>query len=277
MIRHRRGDEFLLIAQHDHALLSGEFARHVGNRLFATPSPFDETILGVSMHDCGWPGHDEQPTLNADGLPLHVLESPMAVAIPAWSESARRSAEQGDYPGLLVSLHVMALSAIAQTRDRTPHERARDAREVFDLNKFQHRQAEHQEALRRRLGMRTDLPLCLGLAEPGMDETEDLLMFNYNLLKTCDRLSLDLCCSEDLFPSVDGVYPRPGGRPLMLSLGHRGEGSMTVSPWPFGVGRLEFDVPGRRVPAKAYRSAPELHDVLASAPPDKLRVRLEPG
>ena len=278
MIRHRRGDEFLLIAQHDHALLAGQFARQIGNRQFAAPSPFDETVEGVSLHDCGWPLHDERPTLNDDGLPLHVLESPMAVAIPVWSESAKLAAERaGDYPGLLVSLHVMALSAIAQTHDRTPHERARDARDMFDLNKFQHRQAEHQEALRRRLGMRADLPLRLGLAEPGRDEGEDLLLFNYNLLKTCDRLSLDLCCSEDLFESVEEVYPRPGARPVTLKLGHRGEGSMTVTPWPFGVGRLESEVPCRRVPARRYGSPEELHEVLAGAQPDVLPVRLEPG
>src|SRR5690349_21028782 len=128
MIRHRRGDEFLLIAQHDHALLSGQFAERVGNDTFAAPSPFQETVDGVALHDCGWPLHDEHPTLNDKGLPLHVLESPMSVAVGVWTESARRASEKDAYSGLLVSLHVMALSAIAQTHDPTPHERARGAR-----------------------------------------------------------------------------------------------------------------------------------------------------
>ena len=277
MIRHQRGGEFLLIAQHDHALLSGKFAEQIGRAPFAPPRPFREAVDGVALHDCGWPLHDDQPTLNDKGLPLHVLESPMAVAIKVWSESARRAAEKDPYTGLLVSLHVMALSFIAQTHDPTPHERYRDAKDLFDLNKFQHRQAEFQESLRRRLGMRTDLPLRQGLAKPGADEQDDLLLFNYHLLKTCDRLSLDACCSEPLFQQVEGVYPRPGGEPLTLDLGHGGAGRITVKPWPFNVDAIDHDVPCRVLPARTFENEAAFREAFQQAPTDALRVSLRPG
>ena len=277
MIRHRRGDEFLLIAQHDHALLAGRFAARIGRAPFVPPRPMREAVDGVSLHDCGWPVHDERPTLNDKGLPLHVLESPMPLAIRVWTESARRAAEKDPYSGLLVSLHVMALSFIAQTHDPTPHERFRDAKDLFDLNKFQHRQAELQEDLRRRLGMRTDLPLHHGLAKPGVDEAEDLLLFNYNLLKTCDRLSLDLCCSEPLFEQVEDVYPRPGTSPLTLKLGHPSPAAMTVDPWPFDVDRIDDEVPCRIVPARPFDSEGAFQDAFRQAPSDVLRVSLRPG
>ena len=276
MIRHRRGDEFLLIAQHDHALLSGKFAAALGNADFAAPSPFEETVNGVSLHDCGWPLHDEKPTLNGNGLPLHVLESTMSVAIPVWSESARRASEVDPYTGLLVSLHVLALSSIAQTNDPTPHERYRDAKDLFELNKFQHRQAELQEGLRARCGLRTDVPLNQGLARFGVDVREDLLLFNYNLLKACDRLSLDLCCSEPLFETIEDVYPRPGAAPLTIELRHTGGSALTVRPWPFDVDRLEHEVPCRRVPARAYGSDEEFRAAFDQASCDTLRVRLSP-
>ena len=277
MIRHRRGNEFLLVAQHDHALLSGQFVTHIGNGRFGPPRPYQETVDGISLHDCGWPLHDEHPTLNGKGLPLHVLESPMPIAITVWSESARRAGEKDPYTGLLVSLHVMALSSIAQTNDRTPHERFKDARDLFDLNKFQHRQAELQEALRRRLGMRTDVPLCHGLAKTGVEPDEDLLLFNYNLLKLCDRLSLDLCCSEPLFETIEDVYPSPGAATQTLSLGHPGAGAMTLKPWPFNVDRLEYDVPCRRVVALPFADEREFQSAYAAAPRDALHVRLAPG
>jgi hypothetical protein len=277
MIRHRRGNDFLLIAQHDHALLSGLFATHVGSGEFADPDPFREVVDGIALHDCGWPLHDDLPTLNPKGLPLHVLESPMAVAIRVWSESARRAAEKHPYTGLLVSLHVMALSFIAQTHDPTPHERYRDAKDLFDLNKFQHRQAELQETLRRQLGLRTDVPLRQGLAKLGVDAKEDLLLFNYNLLKMCDRLSLDLCCGEPLFESIEDVYAKPGAAPLTLELTHVGEGSMKVKPWPFDAPRLEYDVPGRRVSAVPFESEAAFREAYAAAPAAGLHVRLEPG
>src|SRR3954471_14996863 len=69
MIRRHVGEEFFLIAQDDHAKLAGELARHFGNDRFARPEPQNEVIAGVSLHDAGWPLHDDEPTLNAGGLP----------------------------------------------------------------------------------------------------------------------------------------------------------------------------------------------------------------
>src|SRR5688572_20860555 len=229
MIRHTRGDAFLLITQHDHALLSGKFAERIGNAMFAPPSPFEAAVAGIALHDCGWPVHDDEgPTLNAKGLPLHVLESPMDVATRVWGESVRRACERDPYTGLLVSLHVTALSTFAQSQGWIPHERAKTPAEHFMLNKFQQGQFEFQENVRRQLGMRTDLPLNNGLAEPGVDEREDQLLFNYHLLKTMDRVSLDLCCSEDLFPQIEDVYPRPGESPLTIKVWHTGRGTMEL-------------------------------------------------
>jgi hypothetical protein len=273
MIRHARGDSFLLIKQHDHALLSGRFAERIGNAMFAPPTPFRETVDGIALHDCGWPLHDDDaPTLNGKGFPLHVLESPMSLATRVWTESARRAAEKHPYTGLLVSLHVTALSSYARSQNPIPHERAKNPGEHFLLNKFQQAQFDLQERLRKKLGMRTDLPLHHGLAEAGVDETEDLLIFDYNLLKTMDRISLDLCCSEDLFSQIEDVYPRPGESPVTIKVRHTGEGSMELSPWPFASEKLDFELPCKRVPARAYGSEQEFRDVYSAAPQESYRV-----
>jgi hypothetical protein len=275
MIRHTRGDAFLLITQHDHALLSGKFAERIGNAMFAPPSPFEAAVAGIALHDCGWPVHDDDgPTLNDKGLPLHVLESPMDVATRVWGESVRRASERDPYTGLLVSLHVTALSTFAQSQGWIPHERAKTPAEHFMLNKFQQKQFEIQEGLRRQLNMRTDLPLTNGLAEPGSDPAEDLLIFNYGLLKTTDRISLDLCCSEDLFPQIEEVYPRPGESPVTIKVRHAGPGAMELSPWPFAEERLSFEVPCRRVPAKTYASDGAFREVYRDAPVEPFRVNV---
>ena len=271
MIRHRLGDEFILITQHDHAQLSGRLAERVGNGLFSPPTPFHETVDGVALHDCGWPLHDDQPTLNPQGQPLHVLESPMAVAIPVWSESVRGAAEKHAYAGLLVSLHVLSLSALAQSRDQTPHERYKDAHDLFELNKFQHKQVELQRQFRSSLELRTDIPLRLGLSPPGTGAREDLLLFGYHLLKLVDRISLDVCSGEDLFQTVEEVYPRPGAEPLTLRVGHPAHFELTVDPWPFDAPELSFDVPARRVPAQKYEEA-EFRRAYAGAAVESVRV-----
>lgn len=272
MIRHRLGDQFVLVTQHDHAQLSGRLATRVGNALFAPPAPYRETVDGIALHDAGWPLHDDRPTLNPQGLPLHVLESPMAVAIPVWSESVRRAAGRDPYSGLLVSLHVLNLSALARSRDQAVHERFRDARELFELNKFQHKQVEVQEGLRRALGLRTDIPLHLGRAAPGAGAREDLLLFGYHLLKAMDAISLDVCSGGDLFETVDEVYPRPGGRPVTLRIGHPAPFELTVDPWPFDRPAVIDEVPCRRVPAQKYEDEAEFHQELDAAPPGRVAV-----
>lgn len=277
MIRHSTDDSFLLITQHDHALMSGEFARRIGNSMFAPPSPFEETVAGIALHDCGWPLHDDAPTLNSKGFPLHVLESPVEIATRVWTESARRASEAHPYSGLLVSLHVTALSqfAASQKPRHLPHEHAKSPAQQFLLNKFQQQQFELQENLRKKLGMRTDLPLENGLAEPGIDEREDLLNFDYSLLKLMDRISLDLCCNEDLFQEIDEVYPRPGEQAVTIKAKHPGQGVMELNPWPFAAQRLEFEVPCRRIPAKPYADVESFRDVYRDAPLERFAVRLD--
>lgn len=273
MIRHTRGDAFLLITQHDHALLSGKFAERIGNGMFAPPSPFREVVDGIALHDGGWPVHDDEaPTLNGRGEPLHVLESPIDVATHAWSESVRRAVAKHPYTGLLVSLHVTALSDFAQSQAPIPHERAKTPAEHFMLNKFQQQQFELQEDLRRRLKMPTDLPLHNGLAEPGESEVEDQLIFNYGLLKTMDRVSLDLCCSEELFQEIEDVYPRPGESPVNIKVRHAGPGAMELSPWPFADERLAFEVPCRRMPAKTYAGNDAFREAYHAAPVEPFKV-----
>ena len=278
MIRHRQGNDFLLITQDDHARLSGRFAEHIGHAQFSPPSPRKEALLGAALHDCGWPLHDEQPTLNPRGEPLHVLESPMAIATRVWTESARRAYEEaGPYAGLLVSIHVFTLSATAKRDDGTPHERAQNREELFMLNQFQQAQIEHQEDLRRQLGLRTDRPLKLGLAaKRGVDEQEDLLSFNYAWVKAMDAVSLDLCCSEDLFPKLDWVQPRPGAEPVAIRVEHPAQGELALDPWPFDVGRIEMTVPCRRVPARGLTSEEQFRTIYAAAPREQFAVTVRP-
>ena len=82
------------------------------------------------------------------------------------------------------------------------------------------------------------------------------------------------CCSEDLFPQIEDVYPRPGESPVTIKVRHTGEGTMELSPWPFAAERLEFELPCKRVPAKAYGSEQEFRDVYSAAPGEIYRVAI---
>src|SRR5436305_1471158 len=114
MIRHRVADDFLLISQNDHAAFSGFLAQHIGNETLAPLAP--QVIAAVAAHDAGWPLHDDNPTLNQSGQPLHIFEIPMRLATRIWSASVERAMPLGPYAALLVSLHQLALSDIARQR-----------------------------------------------------------------------------------------------------------------------------------------------------------------
>ena len=266
LIRHLGQDSFLLISQHDHAVLSGALAQRVGGGPVARLS--DAAIRGITLHDCGWPLHDDEPTLNPKGEPLHVFETPPIVATRVWSESARRAAAQDPYPGLLVSVHMLQLSVLSQASHRSP-------RDVFELNKFQHRQVELQESLRRQLGMRVDLPLTYGLAHPGASPQEDALLFDYRLLRAMDQLSLTLCCSDKLFSTIEGVYAGPGGAGIDFHLDRLEDFAVRLEPWPFDTSLLEFWVPYRTVAAGAFETVAEFRRQYSATVVQRVMVRVE--
>lgn len=274
MIRHKQRGEFLLFTQDDHARLSGQLAARFGNARFAPPMPLHSVVDAVAMHDSGWPLHDARPTLNPQGLPLHVFETPPRISVRVWTESARLAREKGPYTGLLVSLHVFALSALSHQHYSDPETRQRHAAEVFALNKFQQAQIEMQEQIRRELGLRTDLPLSLGLAPLCLNETEDLLRFNYEMLKAMDQISLALLCDSQPFASIEAVCPRPGQEPIVLRVGYVEDWTVTVSPWPFADPRLEARIPFRRVAGQPFASEQEFQDAYAHAQEESVVVKV---
>jgi uncharacterized protein DUF3891 len=269
MIRRDAGSDFLLITQHDHALFAGELARRLAHPPFTPPIPPEPVIDAISQHDCGWPLHDDQPTLNREGLPLHVFEAPVPLAIEVWSASVDGAMQHGDLQGLLVSLHVMGLSALFLSTAAHP-----SRPDIFEMNKFQHRQSEIQDTLRQRLGLRADIPLHLGLPKAGVSPADDQLLFNFRLLTAMDRISLALCCGKPLFPTMDDVRPAPGRAPVPIITTMPDPATMTLDPWPFDEPAMTFEVPARRVSKGPFASQETFEAAYAAAAPEPLTLRI---
>jgi hypothetical protein len=266
MIRRHVGDEFWLIAQHDHALLAGHLAGEFGNHEYEPPQP--RAIRGISLHDCGWPLHDQSPTLNSSHLPLDVFETPRHIGLAVWTESARRAAEADPYAGLLVSLHSLSLSVLATTATPFAHEKfdLSDAAHRFEVNKFQQWQVEFQEQLRQQLGMATGEPRRMGLAERSADPREQQLVFDFRLLQAMDKLSLAVCCTQPPSETIEPLLCGITGDDRPLRVRRSSEFELTVAPWPFRCDRLVLRVPCRRVPAQPFAEEPGFHTLYAAAP-----------
>ncbi len=272
MICQQAGSGCLLIQQVDHAALSGELAAMIGNDDFAPLSPSASALLAIARHDAGWPLHDLQPTLNPDGEPLHVFETRTDLCVRIWSASTDQVQQLDPYAGLLVSLHGLALSQIAQRHSANPDAPPHNPAERFALIKFQHRQVEIQEALRRMLGLRTDIPLQQGLASPGISAGEDRLRSNYRWLAAMDRLSLQLCFGKPLFSEFKDIQPQTGQSSIELAVKYMSSSAMCVSPWPFASSRLMFQVPARRMNRIRYHDLQDFQSAYAEASVEMLDV-----
>lgn len=278
MIRRDTGPDYHLITQHDHALLAAELAKHFGNKGFGRPVRGEVTITAVAQHDSGWPLHDNAPTLNKQNQPLDVFEVSRDIALPVWTESANLSERIHPYAGLLVSLHVLSLSVYATSQAPTKHEKfdLADMRERFEINKFQHREIERQEHLRKQLGLRIDLPLTHGIAEAGADSKDDELTFDFRMLQAMDQISLALCCTIPPMQQTTQVLPHAGEAPIHIQVRRDAEYRVRVSPWPFDVSEIEVKVPARRVQGGTYATNDELRQVYNSAPLEHLTMIVAP-
>lgn len=279
MIRREDDGEFLLIAQHDHALIAGQLAEQFGNAQFASPDPRESTVRGVSLHDCGWPLHDDAPTLNRDGLPSDVFETIRPVAIKVWTASADRASAEDPYAGLLTSLHVLALSVFATSQTSFAHEKfdMDNPQDRFAVVKFQQHEIARQEELRQRLGLRTERPQHHGgLAKQGNQKAEDQLQFNFRLLQAMDAISLAACCTTAPMQQTQDVFRRPGGEKVKLSLSRSGN-DVLVDPWPFTPREIKLDIPATRVGSGPYESDERFRAAFAAAPSEVIHARVLPA
>lgn len=278
MIRRADGADFLLITQHDHALIAGELADHFGNEYFATPDPHASVMKGVELHDAGWPLHDDEPTLSKANLPLDVFEMPQDIALKVWSASVERAMAKDPYAGLLVSLHVLSLSVFATTQPNFLHEKweVESGPGAFAISKFQQKELERQQDLRAKLGLRSDRPVHHAAPREVTQKKEDQLNFNFRMLQAMDLISLACCCTKPPSVQTQDVLPEPGAAPLRLNLKREGN-DVTVDPWPFKSAEIELKIPVCRIGGGPYENVDALRSAFAGGSPEVLTSRVLPG
>lgn len=279
MIRRRDGDNFRLVTQHDHARLSAAMASQIGGFLPGSSYGW-QTILGIALHDCGWPLHDDSPTLDGQSQPTDVFETPPDLALRIWEAGAARAeATAPPYSALLVSLHVMSLCAGALRTATRPL----DNRQQFAAGQFLNNQAGRQLRLRETLsashGLHTDLPLHLGLVMPdgpGADDpAEQALTYDLRLLQAMDLLSL--CLTRVPMPA-NRLGPLPiRGRGRFIAVRRRESCHFDLDPWPFAPSTLAFAMPTRTVPAKSCDSLEAFREAFATAAVEAPLVHLDPA
>ncbi|HKH11296.1 MAG TPA: DUF3891 family protein [Rubrobacter sp.] len=171
MIVRERADSFVLVGQHEHALVSGEFAR----RWVEEPVPLGPTLYAVENHDVGWLEPDGEVLWNeASGRPHSFVDYPPGPKLETWRRGIERVEARDAYAGCLCSMHYSRF--LLGSDNPTEVE-------------FREREATRQERLR---------------ASMSPAELESLER-NFRFLRLCDGLSLYLF----LYGPGEAGYPPP--------------------------------------------------------------------
>jgi len=213
MIVRERADSFVLVDQHEHGLVSGEFARRWAER----PVPLEPTLFAVENHDVAWRGPDREVLWNeASGRPYSFLDYPLAPKLAAQRRGIEAVEGHDPYAGCLCSMHYARFMA--------------DSEQPVAVE-FVEGETARQERLRR--GMSRD---ALGNLER-----------NFRFLRLCDGLSLYLF----LYGPGEAGYPPPTPDGFELDgtrygMVWQGEGAVRLEPFPLAE-PFDVSVPYREV------------------------------
>jgi len=236
IVRDGPDGSLILIAQTDHAKLSGQCAAHWGNGDFARPQPYEAVVRAAMFHDSGWYDYEASPSVAPEtGRPLNFMQV-------TWGKPQRRAFEWAidwmtridPYSGLLVSKH------------RTGLQRGRYGKVAHP--KFfntQNLPEDNEDFLARNEAAQ---------AEQLRNYNETEFWTNYQLLQAFDLVSLFLC-NKDIVD--DYIEPVPTSynsksQPVRLTLKTIEANRIAVDPFPFDLSPLRVQLIRRRIDRNSF-------------------------
>jgi hypothetical protein len=258
MILQEQGDHLVLIRQTDHAVLSGYFARELGNEIFARSEPEESFRLAATEHDNGWNEWELRPRIDpVTFLPYSFMSMPTQEHMDLYHRGIERVVKVDRYAGLLVSMHCAGL--YDKTRATMPgfsakYVKSHEAPLVVDFL-----QRLRLQQLRLKVDLRGD-------AATKSFADEKWLQANTLRLEALDRLSLYFCLGPMEPATIDAVPANYKGGEVDWDLEPEGVNAATMEPYPFRRDPLEISILARRIPKRRYADDLELQKVLAQAP-----------
>ena len=199
MIVRERPDSLVLIRQHDHGRISGEFARHWKAEI----EPASPTLYAITEHDVGWQELDDEVRFNPETeAPYSFIDYPLEAKLRAYRHGLDRIEAEEPYAGYLCSLHYSSF--------------VRDSEEPAAV-------AFREEEAGRRSRIEELLP----------DEWLANAEYNFRLLQLCDDLSLFVCLNEpgeNTFPWYRDGFEFRGERLMPVWQDRR---TLSLTPNPF--------------------------------------------
>jgi hypothetical protein len=269
MIIQEQTDHLVIIRQTDHAVLSGHFARELGNEVFMQPEPVESFRLAAMEHDNGWDEWELLPGIDpVTFLPYSFMSIPTEEHIELYRRGIERVVKTDRYAGLLVSMHCLAL--YDRTRATMPgfsakYVKSQDSTMVTDFL-----QTLRLQQLRLKVDLRAD-PLTKNFTD------EKWLQANAQRLEALDRLSLYFCMGPLEGATIDAVPADYQGTEVDWDLQPEGGNAATLEPYPFRRDPLEISILARRIPKRRYADDADFQKALSQASYFALKFTLRAG
>ncbi len=269
MIIQEQGDHLILIRQTDHAVLSGYFARELGNEAFVPPEPLESFRLAATEHDNGWNEWELLPRIDPiTFLPYSFMSIPTPEHMDLYQRGIERLVKVDRYAGLLVSLHCAGL--YDRTRATMPGFSAKYVKSQESPIVADFLQRLRLQQLRLKVDLRAD-PLTKDFSD------EKWLQANVQRLEALDRLSLYFTLGPLEGATIDAVTADYKGSEVDWDLQPEGANAATLEPYPFRRDPLEISILARRIPKRRYADDLDLQRALAQASYFAMKYTLRAG
>jgi hypothetical protein len=167
VIVRERPDSFVLVEQHHHGMISGEFARH-----WAAEVPTREAALyAVANHDVGWRELDATVRWNEEtGWPYSFMDYPAEPKLRAYANGLDHVQTHSPYAACLCSMHYGSFVRDARREPEVSFREAEAARRRGIEASLSEEEISGLEYNFRLLQLCDDLSLFVGLNEPGRND-----------------------------------------------------------------------------------------------------------
>ncbi|WP_163527955.1 DUF3891 family protein [Halobacillus ihumii] len=168
MIVQQQGNQFLMMKQHDHAQISGEFALQWKQKYLLRSKLREEADWAIGQHDRAWIPLDESPMWNEEKQqPYTFIDYPLEEKLAAYQKGIEEVAAESRYAGMLCSLHYQSFFS-------------KDSEDKHILAFIDHEERRREQLIE---AMKMEVP-------------KDLYHTHFERLQFCDDLSLYICMQE---------------------------------------------------------------------------------
>ena len=254
IVREGADGALILIAQTDHAKVSGICAAHWGNEMFSRPQPYEAVVRAAMFHDSGWYDYEASPSIAPDtGKPFNFIQVP-------WGKPQRHAFEWAiewmtridPYSGLLLSKHRTGLQR--GRYDKVAHPKFFNTQNLPEDNENFLARNEDAQAVQLR----------------NYDKSE--FWTNYQLLQAFDLISLFLCNKDVIDDYIEPVPTSYGERtaPVRLTLKSIGQNRVEIDPFPFDANELRVQLIRRRIRQGKFADPSEFREAYFKTTPEAL-------